>query len=371
MAYDIPAEQSSAQRSRNNHRDLLLISVPRTASNLFLKVLNIHHQPNVVTNKTAGYFFYDAYMIAARDLQKPAHLWTTDEKTLIRNTYQQCLDRLEELRAQAHRENKIVFAKEHAFWLVNPGTMHGPPSNPSANGGASPDAARDDDVSFRLQTPDSTTPGPERTYSPNNQTLLPDEYLRTWQLAFIIRHPALAWPSMYRAMLKMSKELGMLDEDGVRGASAANMSLAWTRKLFDWYAEQSGGAGPLVVDAHDLIHDAGSVALRFCEATGLDKSVVQFEWGCATAGSGSESESVVKKWGSEGSLDEKAARIMLSTLEASKGIVKDKAPASVDVRAEAVKWRAEFGEEAAGLIEKAVWAAMPDYEYLRERRVRA
>ncbi|KAK4099686.1 hypothetical protein N658DRAFT_429359 [Parathielavia hyrcaniae] len=362
MAHNTTTQQSStsAQQSENNRRDILLISVPRTASNLLVKVLNIHHQPDVVTNKTAGYFFYDAYMLAARDLQKPAHLWTDAEKTLIRDSYRKCLDRLEELRAQAHRDNKMVFAKEHAFWLVNPGTMHGPPGSDADASAANGKGSHDDD-------------GAHHHYSPNNQTLFPDEYLRGWQLAFIIRHPALAWPSMYRALLRVSQELGILDDDGVSGASASNMSLAWSRKLYDWGAEAAEAGhtpAPLVVDAHDLIHDAGGVALRFCEAAGLDKGAVQVEWGSAAGSSGANGPAV-KNWGSEGSADEKAARIMLSTLEASRGIVKDKAPSSVDIAAEAVKWRAEFGEEAAGMIERAVWAAMPDYEYLRERRLRA
>lgn len=337
---------------------LLLISVPRTASNLLLKILDIHNQPNVLTNQKGGYFFYDAFMTATRDghLNKSIDQWTDPEKTEVRNAFQQCLNTLEEYSAQAQRDNKVMFTKEHAFWFVNPAAMHAQP-------GDSPSAKGDTCNSFRLSLPG--TYGPKQSFSRHNQTVLPDEYLRTWRLAFLIRHPALAWPSMYRAMVKMSK-LGFLDDDGVKGASLSNMTLTWTRKLFDWCLEQPDEPTvPLVIDAHDVIHNPGSV-LRFCEAAGLDTNAVQFEW------DGENDRKKSENWVSSdpNNMHQKAARIMLSSLEASKGIVKDKAPATVDIEAEAEKWRGEFGDEAAGLIERAVWDAMPDYEYLKERRVR-
>jgi hypothetical protein len=65
-----------------------------------------------------------------------------------------------------------------------------------------------------------------------------------------------------------------------------------------------------------------------------------------------------------------AAAIMLSTIEGSTGILKDKAPSDVDVDAEIGKWKVEFGEEAAALLEKATRDAMDDYEYLKERRIK-
>lgn len=325
---------------------LLLVSVPRTASNLFLKILNIHQQPNIRTSAKGGYFFYDAYMTATRGghLNKPINDWTDSERTQTRHAFQQCLNTLEEQSAQAQLDQKVMFAKEHAFWFVNPAAMQ-----------TAQDASLD---AFRLDVPGY---GTGKTFSGNNATVLPDEYLRTWRIAFIIRHPALAWPSMYRAMVKIAA-LGLLDDDGVKGASESNMTLSWTRKLFDWCLEQPDEMTvPVVIDAHDIIHNPGSV-LRFCEETGLDTSVVQMEWdddAQAGAGTGENSEASGRN----------AAQIMLSTLKASKGVVKDKAPVMVDIPAEAEKWRAEFGEEIGAMLEKAVWDAMPDYEYLKERRV--
>jgi hypothetical protein len=221
---------------------------------------------------------------------------------------------------------------------------------------------------FHLRIPDSY--GAQQTWSPGNPSVLSDEYLRTWQMAFVIRHPALAFPSMFRAMEKMTKE-GILNEDGVRGTSPnSTLTLKWTRMLFDWCAEQaeqlSNGpqreaAMPLLLDAHDVIHNP-NVVLRFAERAGLDKDAVQFEW---------NAEEKKLDWGSLNDFGKRSQAIMLSTLQNSTGIVKDKAPEVVDLKAEAEKWKQEFGPEVGAMLEKAVLDAMPDYEYLREKRVQA
>jgi hypothetical protein len=344
----------------NGSNRLLLISVPRTASNLLLKILNIPKQPNVITSPKGGYFFYDAFMTTGKDgrLNKPLSEWTANDKTEVRDAFQHAVDDLEEYSAKARAENKTMFAKEHAFWFVNPGFFS------SMTHGAVDDQ---DLQSFEVSMPE--TYGSSRTFSPNNKTVLPDEYLRTWQLAFIIRHPALAWPSLYRAMEKMSKA-GFLDDDGLKGVKISNMSLQWTRKLFDWCLEQPDAPiTPLVIDANDVIHNPGAV-IKFCERAGLDTASMQFEWN----GNEKKSENWTPDRASIGNPDElarqrSAASIMLSTLEDSNGIVKDKAPKSIDIDAEVAKWRVEFGDETAELLEKATRDAMPDYEYLKANRV--
>ncbi|KAK4236053.1 hypothetical protein C8A03DRAFT_17271 [Achaetomium macrosporum] len=356
MATSVPANSTGHKPHR-----LLLISVPRTASNLLLKILNIHHQPNVLTNDKGGYFFFDAYVSGVQDgrFLTPLEQWSEEARTQLRDLYQGSLDKLEEWSARARADNKTMFSKEHSFLFLNPAILFAPP------GGE--DAASSGPMSqfFRLRIPESY--GPQQTWSPNNRTVLSDEYLRTWQMAFLIRHPALAFPSLYRAMMKMTKE-GIMTEDGARGANPrSTLTLKWTRMLFDWCCEQtqqlSNGqkeaAMPLLLDAHDIIHNP-SVVLRFCEAAGLDKNAVQFEW---------NAEEKKIDWNND--FGAKSQAIMLSTLQNSTGIVKDKAPAVIDVKAEAEKWKEEFGPEVGGMIEQAVLDAMPDYEYLREKRVRA
>jgi hypothetical protein len=342
---------------------LLLISVPRTASNLLLKILNIPNQPNVLTSQKGGYFFFDAFMAAGREgrLTKPLSQWTDNDKTEVQKAFQASVDNLEAYSARARAENKIMFAKEHAFWVTNPGVFT------SMRNGSN---KADDMKTFHVTTSDSYG---APTFSAHNDTILPDQYLRTWKLAFIIRHPALAWPSMYRAMQKIS-QAGYIDEDGIKGMGMANMSMSWTRRLFDWAMEQPDvPSQPLVIDANDVIHNPAAV-VRFCELAGLDTGSMQFEWG--------KNEVVEKKsenWSVDGAnagdaaeieRQRSAAAIMLSTLEGSTGIVKDKAPAGVDVDVEVGKWKVEFGDEVAAMLEKATRDAMDDYEYLKERRVK-
>ncbi|CAG8889741.1 unnamed protein product [Penicillium egyptiacum] len=339
------------------HR-VLLVSVPRTASNLLLKILNIRSQPNVLTNPKCGYFFYDAFMSASKDgrIDKPLDQWPAEAKSETKAIMQECFDKLEDYSTRARAENKIMFAKEHAFWFQNPYFF----TNRDAE---TPENMKE----FRVSIPERY--GSSQTFSANNKTIMPDEYLRTWHLAFIIRHPALAWPSMYRAMQKLSKA-GFIDDDGMRGASVTNMSMEWTRKLFDWCLEQPDeSVTPLVIDANDVIHNPGAV-VKFCEKAGLDAASMQFEW--------NDSEKRSENWATanvdpgnpeELALHKTAASIMLSTLEESTGVVKDKAPASVDIDAEVAKWRVEFGDEAAEMLEKATRDSMPDYEYLKANRV--
>lgn len=330
-------------------------------NNRAVKILNIHHQPSLLTNAKGGYFFYPAFVQAARNghLAKAPEDWSNEDVEAVKGGFQSCIDTMEEWSTKARDENKVLFAKEHAFWLVNPASFQEAVTGPGAPGFSE---------QFRMNT---DAYGPDQNYSLSNKTIVSNEYLRSWQMAFIIRHPALAWPSMYRAMLKVAAE-GFMDEDGIKGSSETNMSLRWSRMLYDWCMEQPDvPTPPPVIDAHDLIHNP-EVVLRLCEQTGLDKNVVQFEWDPNDAKkSNNWSPDDPNAKAEEHDLHSRAASIMLSSLEASKGVIKDKAPAHIDIAAEAAKWKVEFGEEVAQMIEKAVWDSMPDYEYLKSKRITA
>ncbi|KAL2803305.1 hypothetical protein BJX63DRAFT_440220 [Aspergillus granulosus] len=342
--------------SQNNNPPprLLLVSVPRTASNLLVKILNIQNQPNVLTNEFSGYFFYPAHRATAWGslLKKPSAQWSDTKKQEVQAAFQECFNAMELYSAQAQTKNKIMFAKEHASWFTNPAAFDGTHDQNAEH--------PDNQDMYRLRTPD--TYGTTQTFSGLNKTVLPDEYLRTWQLAFIIRHPALAWPSMYRAMAKAST-LRQMDDDGVEGASLASMTLRWTRMLFDWCLEQSDAPGaPMLLDAHDIIHNP-QVLRRFCEQVGLDPALLQFEW----------NETTEDKVNHEilQNVDRQTGSLFVTTLKGSSSVIKEKAPMTVDIAVEAEKWKAEFGEEIAALIEKAVWDSMPDYENLRAQRMMA
>ncbi|KAB5554880.1 hypothetical protein GE09DRAFT_1239224 [Coniochaeta sp. 2T2.1] len=113
---------------------------------------------------------------------------------------------------------------------------------------------------------------------------------------------------------------------------------------------------PLVIDADDMISDpAGTTVRKFAERLGMDPARVKTEWEPM-------SEKELKK-------NTPRAQRMLSTLLASSGLRQDKLARGVDIAVEAAKWREEFGEEGGTELERYVRESMPDYEYIRERRL--
>lgn len=64
-------------------------------------------------------------------------------------------------------------------------------------------------------------------------------------------------------------------------------------------------------------------------------------------------------------------RRMRSTIDGSHGIVQGKTAKGLDMDEEVAKWKAEFGDEGGVKVEKWVRAAMPDYEYMRAKRLAA
>ena len=360
----MPTTRAQTQSNGNfaSPRRILLISIPRTASNLLVTVLNIHEQPNIQTNPKAGYFLFPAFISAAKDgfMEKPAKKWTEEEKGQVKAVYQDCLDKLEQASTEAEEVNKRMFAKEHACWMSNPASFHKKLTG-----------SHDEDFykAFRIQIPEKYG---SATYSPLNETIFSDEYLRSWQMVFIIRHPALTLPSFWRAMLRLSKA-GIIEEESVRPTAVRNMDVRWSRMLYDWCLEQPGCSPPPVLDAYDLINDQEAV-IEFCEQAGLDANALKFEWG-AQKDAKFESSSWASNEAKSAAGDDmegshvRAANIMFQTLANSHGMVKDKTPTEVDIEAEKVKWRAEFGDEIGAIIEDLVWKSLPDYEYLKARRI--
>lgn len=344
---------SSNQHVQHPQR-VMLITYPRTASNLLIKMLSLEDQENVLSNRMGGYFFWDAYMKGRRNghIYKPIAHWTADDIEETRQLFQQCVDNLEDMSQAAGAQDKVLFGKEHVSWFANPAVTSG-------------HLFDDDDGSedqyampFRLDFPERY--GSASAFSPENPTVLPDEYLKSWTQTFLIRHPALAFPSFYRAMNSLHDE-GCADPHELIPLMKLSSTLWWTRQLYEWCCKNSAntltGHGsererlPIVLDAEDIIHSP-SVLLRYCELVGLDPGKVRFQWNNQTKHS-----NVIEA-------------VMKATLDHSSGLLPEKTPAIIDISAEADTWVDEFGEEVGGLIEKLVRDAMPDYEFLRERRLK-
>ncbi|EEQ32130.1 hypothetical protein McanMca71_005480 [Microsporum canis] len=336
---------------------IYLLTHPRSASNLLVQILGLEDQPNVKARPHAGYYFLDT-LIALGDMglrAKHVDEWTEEERTKVQAMYQKGYEEMMKDVDKSKEEGRISVVKEHANVIIGPSHQ-------------TKFMFKTDDVKEAPLTLD-VAQGSEVVRSPGNHTIFSDEFLLTWKPVFLIRHPALMFPSFYRCMddfRKMQKE-----EIGTTGSLEAGkpdlpiyMSFHNIRSMYDWYSEKLNQVGsssttqpwPIVIDADDVIADE-TVVLKLADIIGLDRNHLKFTWNPV-------SEEDSKKYNP-------MAKRMLSSLNASNGIMKDKLAANIDIEAEATKWKAEFGEIDGAKMHKWVTDAMPDYEYLKSRRLTA
>ncbi|RAK81735.1 uncharacterized protein BO72DRAFT_513907 [Aspergillus fijiensis CBS 313.89] len=346
--------------STANNPPLLIITHPRSASNLFMRILSLPDHPSVLAAESGGYFFYPAlsHLRAARLLDRTPEHWTDQETSAMQQVFQSCSDNFRHLISAAQAAGKRAVIKEHAPFLIRP-------------------EVRADFVHRRgrqqqqqqqqlIATPSkmnieigaySHSSAP----SNGNETVLPDEVLLQCVPAFLIRHPALAFPSYYR--LRRSFADGDCQKlESMMSNLAAICSLRWTRSLYVWYIAAWEGQGqrqqrspPILLEADDLI-ERPELARHSCDLVGLDSTRVRFEWGAVV-----DPEELA---------EHPIRRHTRATLMASSGIItQGQTFRGLSVDGEVVKWRAEFGDFVATRLLHWVQEAMPDYEYLWGRRV--
>lgn len=338
--------------NQSTKQPLLLVTSPRTASNLLVRLLNLPEQQQAVSRESGGYFFFPAAvsMNITGLLHRPRAEWSDCEIGELRNKYQSCYDQLQQLLDAADQQGKMAVTKEHAPFIISPiavsDFLHGSES------GAVP---------WRVEVPqryhDTKCPPGLRP----NPSVLPDEFMLHCKPAFLIRHPALAFPSHYRVMLSFCDgDMAKLEDEMVPYTATA-CTLRWTRQLYDWYATAWAALGleakrPIVLDAEDMLQNP-EVVLLFCSLVGLDQKKVQFHW-----------DPLTKE--EQGEVSATSAKTR-ATLHSSSGITKGKSFEGLTIEGEAEKWKAEFGELVGNRIEGWVRAAMPDYTYLVGKKLRA
>lgn len=343
---------------------IFLLSYPRTTSNLFMKILSPETQPNIVGPTNGRYFFLPVMRnIRESNLWSQSHEdWTAEQKSSLQDTLQNCSDELQEFVDSAEANDQGVIVKEHVPFLTDPRALLA-----RVSGGPEP---RDDEGYQDMKVKSSSPSPPGCSKLPSNTTFLPNDSLLTWMPAFLIRHPAKAFPSYYRMMTAFREERPEAMQ-GMESELTAMMTLKWMRKLFDWYAsawEQDsgalrpqfraplpGGSKPIVLDADDIISAPEATMGQFCDIVGLDPNKLQFSWD-----SGAQ-ESIVQ--------ERKSTLITRSTLFSSTGVIRSNMSGGIKLDEEVAKWKKEFGEAAATKLEKAVRDSMPDYEYLKAHKL--
>jgi hypothetical protein len=339
-----------------------LITYPRSASNLLVQILNLHEQKHVVTGGHGGYYFMPPVALGS-ELQcrgKKISDWTVEQIEQMKASYKKCGNKLvmDQLKVQSgesegNKNKTMMFVKEHSEFIADP--MAETKFLYGENG-----------TDVKIWPAESVIDGQFK--SKDNCTILSDKFLLAWMPTFLIRHPAQAFPSCYRALLDVesSKSFQGTEDPKVR----LLMTLHWSRRLFDFYSqnmaksefsdadrsEQFGGVNwPIVLDADDVMTDQ-QVVRRFASIVGLDVTKLKFKWEPV-------SQETIEK-------QAKGVQRYLSTIQASTGIVKSKISAGIDINVEAQKWREEFGEQHGRKMEQWVRDAMPDYEYLKAKRLR-
>ncbi|KAI1439188.1 hypothetical protein GGR50DRAFT_684948 [Xylaria sp. CBS 124048] len=319
-----------------------LLTSPRTASNLLIRILNLDAQ-GVPAARLGGYFFFPNALTRVKMCVRPVSEWTPEEYAEVNEAAKGCFRALQNHVEAAEAAGHKVFIKEHIGFICSVYSdaevfNGGPVENARPPGSIEP--------MHGLTT---------ATQSALNFTCLPDEFLKTWHPTFLIRHPAMQLPSNYRTALTEVKM------DGV-GRHKPELyetegTLKFVRGLHDFYVNHFGkdSIWPLVLDADDIIETPEIVA-KYAGLVGLDASKLKLSWDKITQ---EKYEQLIP-----------AEKVMLSTIHASTGIIKEKAAGNIDIDVEAVKWRAEFGEEGAKNLVRWVRQMMPDYEYLRSRRLR-
>lgn len=313
---------------------LLFISTPRTASNLFVKILNLDAQ-GVRPSGLGGYFFMPASRQRGELQRKPISQWTEDEVKSTIEAQQECFDKLQDYIEKAEEEKQLIFVKEHAALLNHPfiesAWLYGQGSS-------------------REPTPLVPRGAASSTRSTLNKTCLSDEFLATWKPTFLIRHPAMIYTSMFRIFRLEGWERK-------RDSPARDLARHWQRALYDFYDKEiydKDSDWPIILDADDIMIYPELLA-KYARIVGFNEEKLIFSWDKAT-------EEEVNRLPPQ-------SQVAVSYLNASNKVDLNKVAGDIDIAQEAAKWREEFGEEDGAEIERLVQACMPDYEYMRSKRL--
>ena len=333
----------------------MVFTIPRTASHLLLKLLNLPEQTSLYrhSNGTDGYIFFPAaaprfrYCLPGRPVQD----WSDEQKDALQEAFQNSFEDWIRLIREAERNDKDTFVKEHINWMVDPLA----------------------EASLYKYQNDQTTGlstfqvrwNSAQGFEPKNEsniTCVPDAFLlQHIKPTFLIRHPALTFPSALRTAIDLQGMEAVTNEHKIHQWES---TYHWSLSLYTFYSQAAnfdrkthvdGVEYPIVLDAQDL----GSEALvkKYARAVGLDADKIQFAWKAA----GEEESNGLGKM----------ARRMKSTILASSGIEKGKLDAeALDIVRLKEEWGQEFGELLSGRLIKLVDDGMGAYEMLKSVRLR-
>lgn len=208
-----------------------------------------------------------------------------------------------------------------------------------------------------------------------NPTVIPDEVLRQFHFAFLIRHPKHSIPSYWRCTVPPLDEV-----TGFYNFMPEEAGYDELRRIFD-YMRDTGIVGPDVaghetngatnghadgnkvqiclVDADEMLKNPKVVMKKFCESVGIEFRPEMLEWD--TPEDHAFAKEKFEKW--KGFHED---AINSSGLHA-----KEHGHADTTPEQDFENWKQKYGLEAAEVIRDTVEKCMPDYEYLKQYAIMA
>jgi hypothetical protein len=310
----------------------ILLTIPRTASHLLTRLLNLPAQPSIATHPQNGYFFLPALKARYHNclFTRATTFWTAAETSNMHEALATSFAAWERWVRGAQDAGKGTYVKEHVNWMVEPGVegvfLHGP----GKRGGG-------DDEGGVVRNP----------------TAVPDEFWGRVRVTLLVRHPALVFASALRTAVDNEGVDVVLGDEG-EAVMRWECTFRWHRMVYTFLVSGASGHEVIVVDAEDLC-DVNLVK-GYAVVVGLDPELVRFEWEAATE---EEQEGLSR-----------VEKRMKDTILESTGVVMGKLRKvdEIDLNVEMDGWRREFGDVLATRLMELVEAAMADYEWLRERK---
>jgi hypothetical protein len=345
--------QRPATTQPKKRRDVFYFAHTRTASHVLCRLLST--QP--------GWEQSDYHFKRAFDFARDAFGWgplndaSKQQREGFGKLLQQGFDEIQDEREAAankvgrpicavgfvrfdHRlreQNKAFFLKEHTFYTWEPSrlsqSMWGVPVS-------SPPFTAIDKQQALLTLPDNA--------KKTNPTIFPDAFVESFRAIFLIRHPALSFESWYRAE-SAARHVDIFDKSW-----SFYTSFQYSRQMHDWYLSRATAedAMPIVIEADDMMENRATIDM-LCEMLGMDKRCVLHRWDViqAPVGAGCRELKFMSGYWNSTSVD------------------RSKSSRGLDLVGKRGDWREEFGVEVGDELWRLVQAAMPDYEYLKGKRI--
>jgi hypothetical protein len=283
---------------------------------------------------------------------KPIQEWTEEAKTALKDVMQSSFEDWERLIDEAEKQGKGTFVKEHLHWMISP------VAEARLYGHQKYDSSTATQFQVHRKMHHSNDAREE-----DNVTCIPDAFLlQRIKPTFLIRHPALAFPSNLRAAIDNQGISTILEDEMIHQWECTYL---WSLSLYRFYTKSAVGSDrrsfvdgveyPIVLDAQDLGDEA--LMKKYAKAVGLDEDKVRFTWKAADE----------QELSSLGKMESR----MKSTILASSSIEKSKLnPEKLDVETLKEEWRSEFGELLSGRLVNLVNSSIEAYEALKHVRLR-